>query len=173
MLWGDCCVQLGCPYLCWSLCPHFISLRSLYIHPLATGHKYVLWKVLQHWRCHFRCSHCDLDWSSAGNHSAARLCSHKRGNKVVTFSPSETQKAEGRTTECLETTEGCGNTYWGTTVGRTLWNPKGTNYWPPQHTYKTILRKAVRASLLGCEMWSLWVYLPDIPTPSRMSEFFD
>lgn len=128
MLWGDCCVQLGCPYLCWSLCPHFIYLRSLYNHPLATGHKCVLWK--------YRCTQ-EGYYNTGGVISDVPTVTWA-GHQLET-SPSVAQKeaeqgrdifpewdrkagglkAEGKTTECLntlETTEGCGTTFWWTTL---------------------------------------------------------
>lgn len=67
----------------------------------------------------------------------------------------------------LETTEEWGTTCWCTTLVRILWNYKGTNSWPSQHTFRNVLHNTVdwAASLPGCEI------SPDIPTSSRLSVF--
>lgn len=48
----------------------------------------------------------------------------------------KTEKNNGICLHNLETTEGWGTTYWCTTIVRILWNYKGTNSWPPQHTFR-------------------------------------
>lgn len=140
-----------------------------------------LWWLLQHGKC----SHCEIYWLWAGNHPVAPLtraagvlhnhkgemlcmrvlkgaCDAERGRDIFLRDPKPSRfKTEKNNWIChnLETTIGWGTAYWCTTLVRILWNYKGTNSWPPQHTFTNLLHNTVDcgASLPGCEIPMLWL----------------